>query len=77
MIYTDEQEKIAARIIEALSDADDERVATDDSLMALSIVIGLIIGAVGYTPRERAALLGSMVSIMVTAFTPYEEVDEE
>ena len=77
MIYTDEQEKIAARIIEALSDADDERVATKDSLMALSIVTGLVVGQAGYTLEQRATLLGLMTIAMVNSATPDEEEDEE
>ena len=75
MIYTDEQEKIARQIIEALSDADDERVATKDSLMALSIVTGLVVGQAGYTLEQRATLLGLMVIAMVHGSTPEE--DEE
>ena len=77
MIYTDEQEKIASRIIEALSDADDERIATKDSLMALSIVTGLVVGQAGYTLEQRATLLGLMTIAMVNSATPDEEEDEE
>ena len=77
MDCTDEQRKIADRIIDALSESEDALLAINDSLIALSIVTGLVIRVAEYTPQQRAAVIGLMVTAIVGAAEPDEEDEED
>lgn len=77
MNCTKEQEKIAHRIIDALSDSEEAAIVTEDSLRALAIVTGLVIGQANYTLEQRASLIGLMTINMVSASAPKEDEEGE